>query len=170
MEVAKLTAADGAEGDWFGGSVALSGDTAIVGSRYDDDRGFASGSAYVFDLDCPDLDCLDLKVDNLVGGKSATFTLSYGIPGAKAATVYGTDPGRVSFDNYAGYCATFGIAGVTQDKVLGGLRRRFDTNGEIIFKLKIPENRSGQRLFFQSAQHGTCPDECMSNLVEMVVQ
>ncbi|MBN2243444.1 MAG: FG-GAP repeat protein [Acidobacteria bacterium] len=44
----KLTASDGAEGDYFGDSVAISGDTAVVGADYDDDSGFESGSAYVF--------------------------------------------------------------------------------------------------------------------------
>jgi len=45
---AKLTASDGAEGDWFGISVALEGDTALVGAPWDDDNGTDSGSAYVF--------------------------------------------------------------------------------------------------------------------------
>jgi hypothetical protein len=45
---AKLTAADGAAGDSFGSSVALSGDTAVIGAEYDDDKGESSGSAYVF--------------------------------------------------------------------------------------------------------------------------
>jgi hypothetical protein len=45
---AKLTAADAAAGDEFGLSVALSGDTAIVGALGDDDAGSQSGSAYVF--------------------------------------------------------------------------------------------------------------------------
>jgi hypothetical protein len=46
---AQLTAGDGAAGDLFGASVAISGDTAIVGA-YDDDVGANSdqGSAYVF--------------------------------------------------------------------------------------------------------------------------
>ena len=50
VEVAKLFAADGGEGDQFGYSVALSGDTALVGVRFDDDdaNGLESGSAYVF--------------------------------------------------------------------------------------------------------------------------
>ena len=47
-EFLKLRAADGAEGDGFGFSVALSGDTAVVGASRDDDKGDASGSAYVF--------------------------------------------------------------------------------------------------------------------------
>jgi len=45
---AKLTAADGAPGDSFGISVAVSGDTAIVGASYDSvGANFAQGSAYV---------------------------------------------------------------------------------------------------------------------------
>jgi hypothetical protein len=42
---AKLTAADGAAGDYFGYSVSVSGGTAVIGA-YED--GYASGSAYVF--------------------------------------------------------------------------------------------------------------------------
>ncbi|MFQ5741652.1 MAG: FG-GAP repeat protein [Acidobacteriota bacterium] len=45
---AKLTARDGAAGDLFGDSVALSGDTVAVGVRFDDDAGSSSGSAYIF--------------------------------------------------------------------------------------------------------------------------
>ena len=48
-QVAKLTAGDGAEGDYFGIAVAISGDYAIVGAYSDDDNGSASGSAYVFE-------------------------------------------------------------------------------------------------------------------------
>ncbi|MDQ3652920.1 MAG: FG-GAP repeat protein [Acidobacteriota bacterium] len=45
----KLTASDGATNDAFGISVAISGDTAVVGSRADDTAaGQRAGSAYVF--------------------------------------------------------------------------------------------------------------------------
>ena len=47
----KLVAADGADYDKFGSSVAISGDTAIVGAYGDDDNGDDSGSAYVFRLE-----------------------------------------------------------------------------------------------------------------------
>ncbi len=47
-EEAKLTASDGAEDDFFGRSVSVSGDTAVVGAYGDDDYGSYSGSAYVF--------------------------------------------------------------------------------------------------------------------------
>ena len=48
VEVAKLTACDAAAGDFFGWSVAIDGDTIVVGARYDDDAGTSSGAAYVF--------------------------------------------------------------------------------------------------------------------------
>lgn len=45
----KLTASDGAEGDEFGLSVAIRGDTIVVGVRFDDTAaGKNAGSAYVF--------------------------------------------------------------------------------------------------------------------------
>lgn len=47
--IAKLTARDGAKDDRFGASVGIFGNTAIVGARGDDENGFASGSAYLFD-------------------------------------------------------------------------------------------------------------------------
>ena len=50
-QVAKLTAADGAADDYFGYSVSVSGDTALVGAYWDDDVEMSSGSAYVFQRD-----------------------------------------------------------------------------------------------------------------------
>jgi len=47
----KLTASDGAAEDWFGGSVALSGDTALVGVDGDDvGANSDQGSAYFYDI------------------------------------------------------------------------------------------------------------------------
>jgi hypothetical protein len=49
IEQAKLTASDGAAGDRFGYSVAISGDTVVVGTGFDDIGANANqGSAYVF--------------------------------------------------------------------------------------------------------------------------
>jgi hypothetical protein len=46
---ARLTAGDGANGDWFGCSVAIAGDTALVGAFYDDVGATTNqGSAYAF--------------------------------------------------------------------------------------------------------------------------
>jgi hypothetical protein len=47
-QTANLTARDGERMDYFGCSVALSRDTALIGAMWDDERGTDSGSAYVF--------------------------------------------------------------------------------------------------------------------------
>ena len=44
----KLSASDGAADDFFGWSVSIFGDYAVVGASRDDDNGSASGSAYVY--------------------------------------------------------------------------------------------------------------------------
>jgi hypothetical protein len=49
-EQAKITASDGTADNWFGCSVAISGDYAVVGAYMDDDAGSWSGSAYIYDI------------------------------------------------------------------------------------------------------------------------
>ena len=50
-EVTKLTASDAQADDRFGTSVAISGDTAIVGAFAEDEKGSAAGAAYIFERD-----------------------------------------------------------------------------------------------------------------------
>ncbi len=51
--VKKLLASDGDPTDDFGWSVAMQGDTLVVGSRTDDDIHPGAGSAYLFDISSP---------------------------------------------------------------------------------------------------------------------
>jgi len=48
VEEAKLLFPDGEEWGRFGCSVSIAGDIAVIGAQWDNDNGFASGSAYVF--------------------------------------------------------------------------------------------------------------------------
>jgi len=48
VEDAKLFPSDGAADDFFGHSVSISGQTAVIGAYGDDDNGTNSGSAYVY--------------------------------------------------------------------------------------------------------------------------
>jgi len=49
-QAAYLTASDGEADDWFGGAVAIAGDTIVVGADDDDGGGYLDrGSAYVFE-------------------------------------------------------------------------------------------------------------------------
>ncbi len=52
-EETKLTADDAAAYDYFGFSVAISGNHAIIGAYGDDDEGIDSGSAYIFSSSSP---------------------------------------------------------------------------------------------------------------------
>jgi hypothetical protein len=49
----KITPSDGAAGDYFGDSVAISGDYAVVGAHLDDDADTNSGSAYIYTICAP---------------------------------------------------------------------------------------------------------------------
>ena len=46
--VKKLTSSDIADDDWFGGAVAIDGDTVVVGASGEDGAGLDRGAAYVF--------------------------------------------------------------------------------------------------------------------------
>ncbi|UZR30870.1 FG-GAP repeat protein [Methylococcus mesophilus] len=49
---AKLVASDPAESDWFGSSVSISGNTAVVGAYSDDSPATNAGSAYMYTFPC----------------------------------------------------------------------------------------------------------------------
>ena len=51
LETAKLSANDADAQDYFGNSVALFGDLALIGAFLDEDLGVSSGSAYLFERD-----------------------------------------------------------------------------------------------------------------------
>lgn len=50
VQTAKLTASDGQEQDFFGFDVAVSGDLALVGAIFEDERGFDAGAVYLYDI------------------------------------------------------------------------------------------------------------------------
>jgi len=68
-QLAKLLPEDGTRGDQFGASVAISGGIAIVGASHDDDNGFESGSAYLFDA------ATGAELTKLMAADGSTFDL-----------------------------------------------------------------------------------------------
>ena len=81
VEEEKLTASDGAPGDHLGNSVAISGDTVVVGAIYDDDNGSDSGSAYVFHYDGSDW-VEDAKLTASDGAESDFLGFSVAVSGS----------------------------------------------------------------------------------------
>ena len=61
----KLTAGDGSLNDYYGTSVSIEGNRAVVGAYGDDDNGGSSGSAYIYDFISLNCDLIDLKNDSL---------------------------------------------------------------------------------------------------------
>ena len=108
-QVAKLTAADATRSAYFGYSVSVDGTTALVGAREDDDRGVGAGSAYVFDIDPPEIgeDSLVARwpLDDAVGSV-ATDTSDNTLDGIlveEPAWSLGQDAGALTFDGSEDY-------------------------------------------------------------------
>ena len=84
----KLLASDGDNNDYFGYSVAISGNYAIVGAYLDNDKGNNSGSAYIFERDSSDNWTQKIKLlasDGLYNdyfGYSVAISGNYAIVGA----------------------------------------------------------------------------------------
>lgn len=121
-----LLPSDGAMGDAFGGSVAISGTTAIVGADQNDDNGLDSGSTYLFD----------------------TTT------GKQLFKLLPNDGNVVDFFGQAvAICGTIAIVGAPWDDDNGsasGSAYLFDTNtGQQIFKL-LPDDGVGGDFFGES--------------------
>ncbi|MGB0721685.1 MAG: hypothetical protein ACPGU7_04735 [Gammaproteobacteria bacterium] len=74
-QTAKLTASDAAITDYFGWSVALSGNTAAIGAVYDDDKGTDSGSVYLFDT-TTGLSTLKLTADDGEAGDQFGYAVA----------------------------------------------------------------------------------------------
>jgi FG-GAP repeat protein len=93
----KLLSSDGANRDAFGASVAVSGDTVVVGARYDDDNGPKSGTAYIYQLNGSiweetKLVSSDVTEDDRFGG-AVTVDGDIVVVGASGDDDNGTDSG-----------------------------------------------------------------------------
>lgn len=98
-EQAKMTASDAAESDNFGFSVALDGETAVVGAYRDDDAGSQSGSAYVFDPGCATTCCAgDFDGDNVVTNSDLPDFIAALLAGAACPSPPACCPGDFNAD------------------------------------------------------------------------
>ncbi|MEQ9379758.1 MAG: hypothetical protein RJP95_02760, partial [Pirellulales bacterium] len=99
-EAMKLTASDAATLDYFGYSVDISGDRAIVGAVFDDDSADASGSAYIFDvttgIELFKLNASDAEFNNNFGD-SVTLDANRAIVGSPRDDDNGSVSGSIYF-------------------------------------------------------------------------
>ncbi len=177
-QLAKLLPKDGAANDWFGFSVAISGDTAIVGSIDDEDNGDSSGSAYLFDISDPTSPTQIAKLLPDDGAASDEFGYSVAISGTIAivgarhhddnghfsgsAYLFDTSTGRqlaelLSDDGAAGdgFGSSVAISGATA--IVGA--RGDDDNGGGSGSAYVFDATSGQQLFKLLADDGAEGDQ-----------
>ncbi len=112
--------------------------------------------------------CLDLTVDQLIAGQESNWTVFSDSEGEKVALVYGFNDTPQVIVNQFGFCATFGFNGITPNRQVGPARQIFA--GQATFTKTIPANLAGLEIKFQAAQKDTCPDECVSNVLDEVIQ
>jgi hypothetical protein len=106
--------------------------------------------------------CLDMTVSALVAGQQATWTIAGASANAKGVVVWGTQAGTTVVNGFGGYCATFDINNVTQNRVVGFWTA--DGNGDAVVNRNIPGNVSGLTVHTQASERDTCPNECMSEV------
>ncbi len=137
------------------------GSFATIGTgNYSDVRGIEFLS--------PPADCLTMTVSTLIANQNATWKVSGATPGSRVAIVFGTQAGSTILNGQFGYCASFGIKGVTVNNIVGTMIA--DNAGNISIIKKVPAGTTGITALTQAAQQGTCPNECMSNLDTQVIQ
>ncbi|MBL1217763.1 MAG: hypothetical protein D8M59_09735 [Planctomycetes bacterium] len=115
------------------------------------------------------LDCLNLSIDNNNAGTDSTFTLSGLTPGSTGAVLYSLRTGSFVYEG-SGYCVDFGLgfrnAREAQAQLIGQARDT-DGDGVVAITIKIPCAAGGKTVYFQGAEKGTCPDNCMSNVIKV---
>ncbi|MCP4362234.1 MAG: hypothetical protein GY796_29860, partial [Chloroflexi bacterium] len=142
-EQTKLTANDGQPGDYFGWSVGVEGETAVLGAFSDDDNGTDAGSVYAFSL-APDGGGVSLQTTTIIyeydplyrltkadytGGITAAYTYDYDAVGNM--TAYTETVGITT----TAASRTFNAANQLQtslDAVQGTTSFYYDNNGNLV--------------------------------------
>ncbi len=113
-------------------------------------------------------ECLQLTVSELEAGDPAFLDVEGAVPFSTVVVVWGPKMGETILNGQNGFCSTFGIAGVDQQNMIG--LARADDRGHVSFvKKRVPEEFEDRTVFSQASQRDTCPEECMSNIDEQIV-
>ena len=145
---AKLLASDGAVEDFFGASVSISGDYAVVGAPGDDDNGTDAGSAYLFKRSGTSWtqEAKLLPSDGATGdhfgwGGSASISGDYAVVGAWGDDDNGDASGSVYV--YTGFSSPVGV-----ESEIAGLPAEFSLsqnypnpfNPETVIEFALPQS------------------------------
>ncbi len=150
IEVFKLLASDGEQGDRLGNSVACSGDEVLVGAFHDDNNGADTGSMYIFDL-APTFS-LATTPTPLIAGQYASFIMTDGNPFEKTYLVY----------TLGGYDHLYVFpldawTNLTQPILAAG-GKYTDFQGTVVYNLFVPTTAAGYDIWLQALQYGLASD------------
>lgn len=145
-ERARLVSSDAPRKDWFGYAVGLDGQSVIVGTPHDNDKGDCSGSAFIFEI-----------------APTPVITLSGPCPGTMQISISNATPGACVV---IGYATGTGMTEIAQGPCLGsfigldsGARVAAmlfaDENGAIERSVEIDPARCGSTLL-QAVDLDTC--------------
>ncbi len=115
--------------------------------------------------------CLVLTVENLIVDEKVIVTVEGGTPGQRTAVLIGFGGAPSTFTDVKKWCATFGFQARMQGrKIKVAFSGIFDKNGRVVRKRNVREKARGLTMMFQAAERGTCPNQCMSNIVTRIAQ
>ncbi len=147
QQLVKLFAPDGSAGDGFGSSgVAISGNSIIIGSPFDDTiNGFDAGSAYIF-LKTTDL--LTVTPDPLVAGQDGIFSIFNTLPEEQTLLIYSLDGLGQTFIPQLNVTIDLAHPKIaTKPKIT-------NPNGNLQYEIPIPIISNTHNIWFQAVQDG----------------
>jgi len=146
QQLFKMLAIDGEAGDFFGSSVAIDGDLAVIGAFGDGDNGFQSGSAYIFQQQ--PANHLSVSPDPLIANQDGTFTITQALPNALTGLIYSTDGLQNTFIRQLNVVINIANPKLTVNP------RSTDANGDLQYILPMPFVVNPIDVWFQAVQFG----------------
>ncbi len=98
-EVIKLLASDKEADDWFGSSVSISGDYAVVGATGEDTGGSSAGAAYVFNKDTGGTDNWGEAAKLMASDKEADDSFGFSVSISGGYAIVGAHKNDGGFSN-----------------------------------------------------------------------
>ena len=163
-QVAKLTAADPDAVDKFGLTVAIAGDTVVIGAYKDDDAGSGSGSAYIFRT-TDDWDThVEIKLTAADAAAGDTFGQSVAMDGGTVvvgATKAGTGGAVYFFRTIDGGTTYDQVAKLSADDAAASDKFGFSVaiDGDRVVVGATGAGTGGGVYFFQMSDDGATSDQ-----------
>lgn len=156
VEETKLLASDGDDNDYFSRSISINGNVVVIGAYGNDDNHEDTGSAYIYDFNCPSLTISPMP---LIAGWPATFTATGLNPNAETFLAYST----TGYGHKYIKQLNIKIDIMNASRIQG--MKVSDSTGNASAILQVPLNAAGRNIWFQA-----CQFELKTNVVTTNIQ